>query len=197
HLVLDLLADLRRVLVDVELAVEVVGLVLEGPGPESLALVDDLVPLGVVAPHPGPQRPHGGQADTGEREASLAAVLEVGSEDLDLGVDDLGGEAVAAVDDEHPLEPADLVGSEPDARVDGIHRLEELVDELADLGVEHGDRLGAAAQDRVAPEGDGGTGRGFGGVVVVIAHGEDGTWVTPGRDQVPYDRPRPRRTLEA
>ncbi len=66
--------------------------------------------------------------------------------------------AVTAIEHEDALGAADLIGRQTYTDVDGMHRVEELVDELLDRFVEADDRSRLLPENRVPVKGYGLTG---------------------------------------
>ena len=131
---------------------EVVGLVLHGPCEQVGAL--DGRRLAVHRPPAGDDlhRTGGLEVQTGQRQAALEVALLVLTE-AEVGVDEVPDDAVDVVG-EHPQADSQLRSREP--RSPGVeHRVGQVTDESAQLGVEVDDRLGRGAQDGVAEQPDG------------------------------------------
>ncbi len=87
--------------------------------------------------------------DSGHRQATLFGHRHTLARE-DLGIDEHKGlvALLGNIDDEHSQLHIDLRGRESDPRR-GIHRLEQVIDQQAELGVETRDRQGPGAQARV------------------------------------------------
>ena len=139
--------------VDEQHAVEVVGLVLDAAGEQVAALDRDRVAVDVLAVRDDVLLAHAVEGEVGQRQAALGAVLLLVAREVQHRVDEVA-ERVVDVVDEHPQADADLRRGEPDAgRLE--HRVDEVLDEGAQLLVEGGDRSGGGAQHGVAEQADG------------------------------------------
>ena len=119
-------------MVDVEHAVEVIGLVAHGPGHEAFAPHLALLAVAIEVSQLDALRPRDALGEIRNREAAFVVrLLPFGFDDLriDADVQLAGSLADGEVDHHQPLRDADLVRGEPDARR-GIHRLDHVVDEL-------------------------------------------------------------------
>ena len=159
--------------VEVGVAVEVVGLVLQAAGEVAGARHDDLGAPSASTPRTSAARRDRSGRLAGHRQAALVVVVgvrhglrrRVGGEH---GVDDDAAAVLAvelgvgAVEDEDAAVVADLVRGQPDA-VGGVHRVEQVVDEgaqrvAAELLGRH--RAGRAVQHRFSDDEDGPDGHG-------------------------------------
>src|ERR1051326_7611833 len=138
---------------DVELAIEVIGLVQEGARQQVLAGFFKLFSLGVLGAYGDAFAPAHLFAEAGYAEAAFLAIL------FALHVDDGGIDeneflfralAVGTVDDGDLAAEADLRGGQADT-LGGVHRLEHVFEELVEFGIiELLDLVGFALQHRVA-----------------------------------------------
>src|SRR5690606_22999133 len=137
---------------DVELAVEVVGLVLQCLRHEPVAFEHDLVAVDVDAGDARPGVPHPREVEAGHREAAFVDGIRF-AVDLEHGVDDVG-DVTVDVDAERPQPDADLGRGDPGASR-RAHAVDEVLDERAHAGVAGvGDRVGLRAEYGVAEEAD-------------------------------------------
>src|ERR1700744_1321721 len=134
--------------VDEQHAVQVIGLVLEAAGHPLGALQRDRVPVHVEPLGHRAPGPFGREGQAGERQAALlVGVLLLGQ--VERGVDQVPQLVVDEVG-EHPQPHTNLRRGQTGAG--GVHHgVGEVLDQLAQFGIEITDRLGLGAQHPVGP----------------------------------------------
>ena len=140
--------------IDEKHAVEVVGLVLDGPGQSVGALDRDRVAIHVLTVGDNMGLAHAVEGEPGYGQASFGAVLLLRGREMQYRVDEVALLVLADVVGEHSQSDADLVRGQPGPG-GGQHRLLQIGDQAAQLGVEDGDRLSRGAQDRVPEQANG------------------------------------------
>lgn len=139
----------RRDVIDEELAVEMVNLVLDADGEQSVGLEFLSLAVAVECAHPHALGAGHGLVEAGHRETAFFHLLLALARE-NLGVDQTEGRVAVFgdVDDHDPALHADLNGGQSDARR-GIHGFKHVVDEPLDTGIDPGNRLGRATQPRI------------------------------------------------
>ena len=137
--------------IDEQHAVQVVGLVLDGPGQQVRPLDRHRLAVHVEPACHNAQRPTAVEHDAGQRQAPLLAVLHLVGE-REVGVDEVA-DLTVDVPGEHPQPDPELRSCEPGTG--GVeHGVGEVLHQPAELGVEVGDRLRGRAEHGVAEEAD-------------------------------------------
>ncbi len=142
---------------DVELAIEMVGFVLKGPGQEFFASLFEDISFRVLGADGDGFRTRYVFAEVGDAEAAFALGMFAGGvDDFRVDEDQLGVGIFFEGDVDHGDAPgdADLRSGEADA-VRGVHRLEHIVEQGLQLCIEDGDLFGRLLQHRVAELNDG------------------------------------------
>src|SRR5579871_110063 len=142
---------------DVKLAVQVIGLVEKRTGEQFLTGLFEGLAIEVLSADSDFVGPGNVLAKIRDAEAAFALrVLAFGVDDFRVDEDKFGIGVFFErdIDDGDAAADADLRRGEADA-VGSIHRLEHVVDKLAEIFVEDGDGLGGFLEDRVAELYDG------------------------------------------
>jgi len=142
---------------DVELAVQMIGLVEEGAGEEFLSGFLEDFSVNILGANSDFVGASDVLAEVGDAETSFTLrMLAFGVNDFGVDEDEfgLGVFFEGDVDNGDAASNADLRGSEADA-VSGVHGLEHVFDKLFEIFVEEGDGLGRFLENRISEFYDG------------------------------------------